>query len=145
LQRQLADADLTTRAFHTNKDSQLRTRDMWLGVSRKILYGLHSLGGYMAKLPGFVDLCPTDRHVLLRNTFFSVGFIFLAHMCVAGELNMCLPGGLGLTRAWVLRLMGATLGQRILNFMQQISELAMTEFELGLIVPAILTSRLGKF
>jgi hypothetical protein len=29
--------------------------------------------------------------------------------------------------------------------MQQISELAMTEFELGLIVPAILTSRLGKF
>lgn len=98
---------------------------------------------FVKNLPGFNNICQKDLTSIINGNLPNLLGFKITKLYINGESYFCMKNNLQLTRDWHIRLFGEAHSNAIFEFHNKLSSLKLTNQEMSLLIPFILTS-IGK-
>lgn len=103
----------------------------------------HIFVSFVKNLPGFNNICQKDLTSIINGNLPNLLGFKITKLYINGESYFCMKNNLQLTRDWHIRLFGEAHCNAIFEFHNKLSSLKLTNQEMSLLIPFILTS-MGK-
>ena len=110
---------------------------------KQMVWRLKAYLPYAELLPGFDNICTNDLITTLNDSL-PVIFGLLATKLFINDECYLQHDGIQFTKKWMIEFVGADLADGIFNFHNKINELSLTNQEIALLIPFVLTSP-GKY
>lgn len=119
---------------------QLSVEQIESGVLQRLMMDMRSMFQYVVKLPGFDDMEKSDVASLMKENFLLLHPVQFSRLLVNGEWFAILPGEIFYTRRCQEKWLGPDWAKVMLAFASGLNSLELTQYEMSLILPYILSS-----
>jgi hypothetical protein len=95
---------------------------------------------FIQKLPGLTDCIDTNDLVMLAQDNLCLVFAMkVTNLFIENECYLCL-NGVQLSRKWMDSLLGTDIANRVFQFHSFFNQLKLTDHEIALLIPILITS-----
>lgn len=95
---------------------------------------------FVKSLPGFGRICDHDLFTVIKSRIFSCMQISTDHLVIDGEYYLLLNDQCQMSRALLVKVLNEEIAHEIFDFHTCLKALELSEHEMGVIVPLILSS-----
>lgn len=111
----------------------------WCAFMKQMIWRLKAYLPYAESLPGFDKTCTDDLITTLNDSLPVIFGLLVTKLFVDDECYLQ-QDEIQFTKRWMIEFVGADLAGCIFNFHNKINELCLTNQEVALLIPFVLTS-----
>jgi hypothetical protein len=122
---------------------ELTFTEVWPSLNTYMTARFQEFYEYTQSLPGIDRISRRDLFALLGNSYIMLSALFVTRTFINDQSYIWLPGGIQLTRRLMEALCTKELSDLIYEFHAKIARIGVTDQELGLLTPVVLTMNTG--
>lgn len=129
--------------LHDGSDASINK--VWDGLLESIPQCVKNLISFSKEIPGLNEVCQKDLTTLVNNRLFDFFIIKHSPLFINGESYMMLPNQIQYTRAWMVKIIGGEMVDKMFEFAEEFNCLNMTAKEIALMYPLVFTEPCEMF